>query len=53
MRIKKNIEKTKVERFNVWDVTTTLSEIALVLFIIIAVLCYVFQSQLFTDIKIP
>lgn len=30
MRIKKNIEKTKAQGFNVWDVTTTISEIAIV-----------------------
>ena len=42
MRIKKNLEKSKAEGFNVWSVLITFSEIALVLSIVIGVALYIY-----------
>lgn len=42
MKIKKNLKKTKADGFNVWEVITSVSEIAFILTVIIGVAFYIY-----------
>jgi heme/copper-type cytochrome/quinol oxidase subunit 2 len=53
MKTKKNRIKSKHEDFNVWDVYTSLLEVAFIMLIVLAILFYIFQPIVFIDIKIP
>lgn len=42
MKIKKNLKKTKADGFNVWDVMTSISEIALIVAVVIGLVLYLY-----------